>query len=600
MSQPDLSSVLERKRRVWAGVAGLLVSIHVALVLENIFTWAPMVDEPAHVATGVVYALTGEFELYNVNPPLVRLIGAIPALFMMDVPPLSPQSEQVNGTRLEWRIGRDFFVSNPHSLAFLRGARLCSLISSVSVAAMILAKATRIAGRLGGLFALGLWCFSPTVISSAAAFGTDMPAAATILAAVMAFERMLKMSTWGNAIVTGLLLGIAFLTKFTSLVLILMVVCSLIVRRDIGSKHWWALATLSVLVIGLAVIVCNLGYGFRGTCTAVESFSFRSQLLAGHSINGPWGNRFRGTCVGRLPIPFPEVFVKGVDSQLSDFDHWGETYFAGRWYDTPPAGIYWRVMFLKMPLGTLGLIAFAVIGLMANFVALWSSAGMSRHPGLWLSLFVIAGTVISKPEICFMRYLLPAFPLTAILLAGLCIRSTVMRSFRRGVIAVGLLFNGLTAIAHHGEHLSYLSKVLGGSSRAHEWLIDGNIDWGQDVLKLKSWAMTKGITDQLHVSIVSPLTNSDWGFQAAPTSEFHTNFTNENRADYPGPTAEIFAVSGAYLESVDGGLKYLTRNRPKHRFGSIVVFEISPADVDRLQSESGLTGTKLNQLEVSP
>ena len=68
--------------------------IHATLVLENIFTWAPLGDEPAHVTAGVVYALTGEFDLYNVNPPLARLVGAAPALLLMDVPPLSPRSDK--------------------------------------------------------------------------------------------------------------------------------------------------------------------------------------------------------------------------------------------------------------------------------------------------------------------------------------------------------------------------------------------------------------------------------------------------------------------------------------------------------------------------
>lgn len=600
MSQPGLPSVRGRKRRVWAGLAGLFVAIHVALVLENIFTWAPTSDEPAHLAAGVVYGLTGEFDLYNVNPPLVRLVGAFPALLLMDVPPLSPQSDEYKDMRLEWRIGHDFFVKNSQSLTFLRGARLCSLTASVVTAVMILGWATRMAGRVGGLCALGLWCFSPTVISLASTFGADMPAATTILAAVLAIERMLKTRAWLNTLAAGLLLGIAFLTKFTALALTPMLVGCLIARRDLLAKQWWALTEHSALVIVLAVLVCNLGYGFRGTGTPLASFAFRSRLLAGDSSNGHSGNRFRGSCVGALPVPFPDVFLRGIDSQLWDFDRWGPTYFAGDWYDTRPVGVYWRVMLLKAPLGTLGLLAFVAFRMIAHLQMTWSCGGMRRSPGLWLSLLVIAGAVIGKPEICFVRYLLPAFPLAAIVLAGLCFRPPVMRGFSGGVISIGLLCNGLTVVAHHGEHLSYLSEAFGGSCRAHEWLIDGNIDWGQDVCKLKNWAMTEGITDQLHVSVVSPLTNSDWGFQAAPASEFHTNFASVDRAAHPGPTAGVFAVSVAYLESKDGGLKYLKSLRPKQRFGSIAVFEITPAESDQLRNDMDLAESNLSRSEPIP
>lgn len=600
MSQTELTNVRRFNRRAWSGLVGLFLALHVTLVLEDILTWAPLMDEPAHLAAGVVYALTGEFDLYNVNPPLARLIGAVPALLVMDASLLPSRSDEYKDLRLEGRIGHDFFVKNTHSLWCLRGARLCSLIASVAVAWMILCWATRISGRVGGLCALGLWCFSPTVISSAATFGADMPATAAILATVMAYERALKTPAWFNTLAAGTLLGIAFLTKFTALALTPMLAGCLAIRPGLGSRHWWALAAHGAVVFGWAVIVCNLGYGLRGIGTSLETFTFQSRPLTGHSVAVQSGNRFRGSFFGALPSPFPEVFVKGVDTQLSDFDRWGVTYFAGSWHDMPPAGIYWRVMFLKAPLGTLGLIAFSIFRLSSHLRMPRGGRAMSLNPCLWLSLFAIAGAVIHKPDIWFLRYLLPAFPLAAIVFARVCSLPKAMHRFGPGIITVCLLCNAVTSVEHHGEHLSYIGELFGGPYHAHEWLIDGNTDCGQDVLKLTSWAMIEGIADRLHVSVVSPLTYLDWGFRAAPASAFHTNFTNQDSADHPGPIAGIFAVSDTYLESRDGGLKYLTRIQPKRRFGSIAVFEITPAEATRLRSELGITESKFTQSEPTP
>lgn len=35
--------------------------------------------------------------------------------------------------------------------------------------------------------------------------------------------------------------------------------------------------------------------------------------------------------------------------------------------------------------------------------------------------------------------------------------------------------------------MSYFNEAAGGPLQGHKWLVDSNIDWGQDLLMLKSW-----------------------------------------------------------------------------------------------------------------
>jgi hypothetical protein len=41
---------------------------------------SPTLDEPAHLVSGISHWRSGDFSLYRVNPPLVRLVATIPSI----------------------------------------------------------------------------------------------------------------------------------------------------------------------------------------------------------------------------------------------------------------------------------------------------------------------------------------------------------------------------------------------------------------------------------------------------------------------------------------------------------------------------------------
>jgi 4-amino-4-deoxy-L-arabinose transferase-like glycosyltransferase len=74
-------------------------------------------------------------------------------------------------------------------------------------------------GGTAPLAALFMWCFSPTVIAYASTIMPDLGAAACGAAAIVYFRRWLIKAMWRYALVTGILLGVAALTKTTWLIL---------------------------------------------------------------------------------------------------------------------------------------------------------------------------------------------------------------------------------------------------------------------------------------------------------------------------------------------------------------------------------------------
>ena len=60
-------------------VAGLL-SLHYALAARSLLQENPTVDEVVHLPAGVTYWQKGTFRLYHHNPPLFKLVAALPVV----------------------------------------------------------------------------------------------------------------------------------------------------------------------------------------------------------------------------------------------------------------------------------------------------------------------------------------------------------------------------------------------------------------------------------------------------------------------------------------------------------------------------------------
>jgi hypothetical protein len=95
------------------------------------------------------------------------------------------------------------------------------------------------------------------------------------------------------------------------------------------------------------------------------------------------------------------------------------------------------------------------------------------------------------------RHVLPALPYLLLFVSGLASTelrtsagssSTVTRFLvPRRVLAIGLALLLLTALWIHPHYLSYFNLFAGGPARGYRVLTDSNVDWGQDLLRLKAW-----------------------------------------------------------------------------------------------------------------
>ncbi len=88
-----------------------LLAIHAGLLAYGAAVHSPSIDEVGHLAAGLSHWQFGKFDLYHVNPPLVRMVAAVQVLFAQPKTDWSQYSD-APGARSEFAIGRDLITAN--------------------------------------------------------------------------------------------------------------------------------------------------------------------------------------------------------------------------------------------------------------------------------------------------------------------------------------------------------------------------------------------------------------------------------------------------------------------------------------------------------
>jgi len=345
-------------------IAGLLLSCHVGLLAYAATRHSPTQDEPAHLVAGLSHWEFGRYELYRVNPPLVRLIAAVPVLlagYHQDW----MRFYEAPGARPEFDLGRDFIQANGERSLWLVTIARWACIPFSCCGALFCFFWSRELWRsdTAGLISLTLWCFDPNILAHGELITPDCAASSFGLGTCYCFWRWVQQPCWKKAMIAGVMLGLTELTKTSWLILfaVIPVVClPQLIRTEcpepgIAHRFRVVLPLIVQLVSShlLALFVLNLVYTFDGTFTPLRDYQFVSQSLTGASLSGTPGNRFRSTSLKDFPVPFPKQYILGIDVQKHDFEDYRDLSYAhgiwkrgGWWY------YYAYGLAVKMPHGT--------------------------------------------------------------------------------------------------------------------------------------------------------------------------------------------------------------------------------------------------------
>ena len=471
-----------RKRAVAIGITGIF-GVHVLLLVWSASIHSPTNGEVPALSAGIYHWQVGQFDLFRVNPPLVRMIAAVPVLFFYPKTDWRLNHDLLT-SRDEFPVGIEFIQLNgKKSFHYFTVARLACIPFSLLGAVVCFFWARELYGTLSGFTALILWCFSPTVLGHASTIGPDAHSAACGLFGCYLFWHWLKSPSVSQTLFTGLALGLAELTKSTWIVFFplwsLLWLFWRVVRKDQKPKP--PLTGLCfILFIGFFCI--NIGYGGERLFQPLGYFRFISTTFGGsttevnNKIKGK--NRFTGTPIESLPVPLPQNYVLGIDIQRSDFEFKSKNYlleqwqFGGWWY-------YYLFAFLvKEPVALTLLLLLSVLLFLRRFNI---DEVILLLPVLVVFVLVSSQTGMNQHY----RYALGVLPFLFVFISKVVtVRSRVFYLMSLFLLA----WYGLSSLAIFPNSLSYFNEIVGGPKQGHRYLLGSNLEWGQDILLLKKWA----------------------------------------------------------------------------------------------------------------
>jgi hypothetical protein len=466
------------------GWLAVLLSLHLCFTAFSAWWHSPTQDEVAHLPAGLAIWRFGHFDLYGVNPPLVRSVAALPLLIVEhqedwkhDVPGVA--------RRREWEVGADFVSTNgPRSLWLYTLARWTCLPFSALGLVVCWCWGRELINESAGAIAATLWCFSPNFLGHGALITPDVAATSLGLLASWRFQHWLLACNWRNAILAGISLGLALLAKSYWIILLglwpLIFLANLAVSPELRRKTIPSVVQLCVL-LGLALHLLNLGYGYRDPGNTLGQYEFFSALLSGEhrdiELESP-GNRFSNSWLGRIPIPLPRDYVQGIDRQKHDFEEPDRSYLWGEWREQGWWYYYLVGLGVKVPLGTLILFG---LGIAAGLKQRWPW-DQARLLPVWLpgvSILLIASSETGMNH--HFRYVFPVLPVLYLIAGG----SACLPCRWPMMMSLAAVICGSLSIFPHS--LSYFNLIAGGPGQGHAVLVDSNIDWGQDLIHVRRW-----------------------------------------------------------------------------------------------------------------
>ena len=178
--------IVELERQIFSSPILLAISIHVLGLLYGAATHSASVDEVGHLAAGVADLTGSEFDLYVVNPPLTRLVAAIPVLLRNPVVDWSGNTKRLSD-RSEFSVGRRFVAVNSGDIVnlwFL--SRLTNVCFSILGLMCCTVLARRLIGTAANLPVCVLWTASPLILGFGSTMTPDLGGAALGIVVVIA------------------------------------------------------------------------------------------------------------------------------------------------------------------------------------------------------------------------------------------------------------------------------------------------------------------------------------------------------------------------------------------------------------------------------
>ena len=413
----------------------LLLAAYTVAAASSVRHKSIVFDELAHLTGGVSAWLTADYRLFPQAGQLPQRWAALPLVLSgyrfpsLDQPAWWSSNLEAVGYQFLYASGND-------QDALVWRARLAMIPFGVLLGWICYAWARRLFGTGGGLVALGVFVFSPSMLAHGPLATSDLPSALAFTAALGCFWAVLHRPGAWRVAGSSLVMGLLFVTKMSAALMIPVAVALAGIRVWYGRPLIWRGARprrvvgrgrqLTIVAAILAahaaavLLVIWASYGCR-YATFAESMPGRDRMFLGETVDTLAAPGVAGTVIraARNLRVLPETYLFGAahvlnrSGRLPAFLN-GRYSIDGWWYFFPYC---WLV---KTPLPVFGL--FAAAALVTGLAACSRPRILRRTiygaTPLIVFLAVYWTAAMSSSLNLGERHLLPAYPAMFILAGG--------------------------------------------------------------------------------------------------------------------------------------------------------------------------------------
>jgi hypothetical protein len=505
------------KGKAFVLAASLLFLI---LSIGSIRTESITSNEVLFIPAGLSYLERQDARMDIEEPPLVKLIAAIPALVLHARVDYNDSSWTANPGAFdpEYSFGSNFFGTwNRDHGVMLFLARLPMIGLSLLLGLSLYWMARQLAGPWGAVVTLVLFVTSPFFLAYGSIAHTDVPIAFFSLWTMWSFATLWQKPSKRNALLFTASLAAALLTKFSGAFLlpsIFLAWCWFWYRgwRSRGQSSQPSatktfprerLALGAMLLAGLIVYVFYLGAFHRSDSRLLLENEMNSMvgirtlpvdILIRRMNNHPWFEPWL------LP---PSLYAGGLAYVVGHGRR--PMYFLGHWY---PHGVWFYfpvISFFKLAPGMIFI--FLLLALLAIKRLLNTRAQASIVPesvafhlgAVVAGLIVFAATAMASNLNVGIRHF--SVPITcAVLLASLVVpltRSVVrprVQPFLFAAVAALVLSSLGTALLTYPHYLAYFN-IFRLDTAKQEIAQNSNLSWGQSMKEVAAFFREHGVSD---------------------------------------------------------------------------------------------------------
>ena len=440
-------------------------------------------DEAVHISSGLEMWRNARCPSETHHPPLAAVAVALPA-YLAGLGQ-SDRQRPMDHHNLWTNREPEFYWRT------LSMARLGNLIFAPFLLVYVYLWGRHIYGPAAGLVAAALASFSPNLLAHASLATLDFGGATTIFVSAYYLWRWSRQPGLRNCLLAAVTFAVAVLTKFSAFIFLPLMTALFFLHARWRqqpwqpSTRWQAAAKRGALFLGIAGLVVWSGYLFEvGPLPPAQI----------PPLPGSFGQYVESaidffTRHGSLPAPH---FVRGILDVMALNARGcagyllGELRQSGWWYYFPAA------LAVKT---TLPLLFLVTIG-----VGLWVVNGERQQARPALDPLLAAAMALA---VCMcsrinvgIRHILVIYPFFALVASGLFVGAGQVRSTGKRLLlglAIALaVWHAAESLLGHPDYLAYFNQIARG--REEQFLLDSNLDWGQDLERLRRYLDENRIT----------------------------------------------------------------------------------------------------------